>query len=75
MFFKQVNWQKIEKSFGFGSVEFSKVSAKTETSPKLLISARTETETEISVVHYLHQTFQTVQTLKSLQTLQYVKSL
>ena len=49
--FKLVNWQKIEKSFGFGSVEFSKVSAETETSPKLLISA--ETETGISVVHYI----------------------
>ena len=48
--FKEVNWQKIEKSFGFGSVEISKVSAKTETSPKLLISA--ETETEIPVVHW-----------------------
>ena len=49
--FKLVNWQKIEKSFGFGSVEFSLVSAETETSPKLLISAETETETGISVVH------------------------
>ena len=46
------NWQKIEKSFGFGLVDFSKVSAETETSPKLLISAETESETEISVVHY-----------------------
>ena len=34
---KLVNWQEIEKSLGFGSVEFSKVSA--------------ETETEISVMH------------------------
>ena len=42
----------MEKSFGFGSVDFSKVSAETETSPKLLISAEAETETGISVVHY-----------------------
>ena len=50
-YFTIVNWQKTEKSFGFGSVDFSKVSAETETSPKLLISAETETETGISVVH------------------------
>ena len=48
-YFSLGNWQKNEKSFGFGSVNFSKVSAETETSPKLLLSA--ETETGISVVH------------------------
>ena len=50
--FKVVNWQKIEKSFGLGSVKIFKGSAETEPWPKPLGSAETETESKGSVVHY-----------------------